>query len=30
MTVWTFWNPDRLREKMADHPRDADQIEWVR
>ncbi|KAK5053979.1 hypothetical protein LTR84_001941 [Exophiala bonariae] len=28
LTVWTFWNPDRLREKMVEHPRDADQIEW--
>ncbi|ETI21945.1 hypothetical protein G647_06015 [Cladophialophora carrionii CBS 160.54] len=28
LTVWTFWNPDRMREKMSDHPREADQTEW--
>lgn len=29
LTVWTFWNPDRLRERMADHPHEAQQLEWV-
>lgn len=29
LTVWTFWNPDRIREKMPDHPREVDQLEWV-
>jgi hypothetical protein len=29
LTVWTFWNPDRLREKMPEHPRESDQTEWV-
>jgi len=28
LTVWTFWNPDRLRERMPDHPREVDQLEW--
>ncbi|KAJ9606853.1 hypothetical protein H2200_008863 [Cladophialophora chaetospira] len=28
LTVWTFWNPDRLREKMTDAPREGDQVEW--
>ncbi|KAK6376203.1 hypothetical protein LTS17_007454 [Exophiala oligosperma] len=28
LTVWTFWNPDRIREKMPDHPREVDQLEW--
>ncbi|OAP60885.1 hypothetical protein AYL99_05887 [Fonsecaea erecta] len=28
LTIWTFWNPDRLREKMTEHPREIDQIEW--
>ncbi|EXJ85944.1 hypothetical protein A1O1_06313 [Capronia coronata CBS 617.96] len=28
LTVWTFWNPDRIREKMPEHPREVDQTEW--
>ncbi|EXJ85033.1 hypothetical protein A1O3_05708 [Capronia epimyces CBS 606.96] len=28
LTVWTFWNPDRMREKMPEHPRETDQTEW--
>ncbi|OAL32783.1 hypothetical protein AYO20_07739 [Fonsecaea nubica] len=28
LTIWTFWNPDRMREKMIEHPREADQTEW--
>ena len=29
LTVWTMWNPDRFREKMVDHQREVDQLEWV-
>ncbi|KIV88824.1 hypothetical protein PV10_08462 [Exophiala mesophila] len=28
LTVWTMWNPDRFREKMVDHQREVDQLEW--
>ncbi|OQU98480.1 hypothetical protein CLAIMM_04265 [Cladophialophora immunda] len=28
LTIWTFWNPDRIREKMTEHPREVDQTEW--
>ncbi|KIX04653.1 uncharacterized protein Z518_05523 [Rhinocladiella mackenziei CBS 650.93] len=28
LTVWTFWNPDRMREKMTEHQREVDQQEW--
>ncbi|KAI1629779.1 DNA-directed RNA polymerase [Exophiala viscosa] len=28
MTVWTFWNPDRIRERMPEHQREVDQLEW--
>ncbi|KAK5266492.1 hypothetical protein LTR96_008339 [Exophiala xenobiotica] len=28
LTVWTFWNPDRIRERMPEHPREVDQLEW--
>lgn len=28
LSVWTFWNPDRMREKMP--VGDTDQTEWVR
>ena len=30
LTVWVFWNPDRIRERMPDHQRELDQLEWVR
>ena len=29
LTVWTFWNPDRVRERMPDHQREVEQLEWV-
>lgn len=29
MTVWTFWNPDRIRERMPEQ-KDAEQTSWVR
>lgn len=28
LTVWTLWNPDRMREKMPED-KEGDQIEWV-
>ncbi|KIX94500.1 uncharacterized protein Z520_09886 [Fonsecaea multimorphosa CBS 102226] len=28
LSIWTFWNPDRIREKMTEHPRENDQTEW--
>ncbi|KIW95066.1 uncharacterized protein Z519_03648 [Cladophialophora bantiana CBS 173.52] len=28
LTIWTFWNPDRIREKMTEQPREIDQTEW--
>ncbi|KAK5253494.1 hypothetical protein LTS06_002205 [Exophiala xenobiotica] len=28
LTIWTFWNPDRIRERMPEHPREVDQLEW--
>ena len=28
LTVWTFWNPDRIREKMPEQ-REIDQTQWV-
>ncbi|KAK4944186.1 hypothetical protein LTR10_016299 [Elasticomyces elasticus] len=28
LTVWTFWNPDRIRERMPEHQREVDQLEW--
>ncbi|KAE8354079.1 hypothetical protein BDV28DRAFT_93582 [Aspergillus coremiiformis] len=27
LTVWTFWNPDRIRDKMPEQ-READQTQW--
>ena len=30
LTIWTFWNPDRMRERMPDHNNEARMIEWVR
>ncbi|OOQ82739.1 PHD finger domain protein [Penicillium brasilianum] len=27
LSVWTFWNPDRLREKMPEK-KDSEQLEW--
>ena len=29
LTVWTFWNPDRIRERMP-QLKDSDQLSWVR
>jgi hypothetical protein len=29
LTVWTFWNPDRIKEKMAAHPTEKEQVDWV-
>lgn len=29
LTVWTLWNPDRLRQAMPEHQKEADQTEWV-
>lgn len=28
LSVWTFWNPDRIREKMPEK-KDSEQLEWV-
>lgn len=28
LSVWTFWNPDRLREKMPEQ-REGEQVQWV-
>ena len=28
LSIWTFWNPDRIREKMPEQ-RELDQTEWV-
>lgn len=28
LTIWTFWNPDRIRDKMPEQ-READQTQWV-
>jgi len=28
LSVWTFWNPDRMREKMPEQ-REIDQTQWV-
>lgn len=30
LTVWTFYNPDRMRERMPDQTTEARQTEWVR
>jgi hypothetical protein len=30
LTVWTFFNPDRMRDKMSDEYSDYRQTEWVR
>ena len=30
LTVWTLWNPDRIRERMPDHQKESDQLDWVR
>ncbi|KAL4910681.1 hypothetical protein BDW74DRAFT_141642 [Aspergillus multicolor] len=27
LTIWTFWNPDRIRDKMPEQ-READQLQW--
>lgn len=29
LSVWTFWNPDRIKEKMPEQ-REIDQTQWVR
>ena len=29
LSLWTFWNPDRIREKMPEQ-REIDQTQWVR
>lgn len=29
LSVWTLWNPDRMREKMPEQ-REIEQIQWVR
>lgn len=28
LTTWTFWNADRIRDKMPEK-RETDQLEWV-
>lgn len=28
LSVWTFWNPDRIREKMPEQ-KEIDQTQWV-
>lgn len=28
LTVWTFWNADRIRDKMPEK-KETDQVEWV-
>jgi hypothetical protein len=28
LSVWTFWNPDRIREKMPEQ-KEVDQTQWV-
>lgn len=28
LSVWTFWNPDRIREKMPEQ-RETEQTQWV-
>lgn len=29
LTVWTFFNPDRMRERMPDQHTESRQTEWV-
>ncbi|KAF3389365.1 hypothetical protein F1880_004109 [Penicillium rolfsii] len=29
LSVWTFWNPDRIREKMPEK-KDSEQLEWAK
>jgi hypothetical protein len=29
LTVWTFFNPDKMRERMPDHPTEGRQVDWV-
>jgi DNA-directed RNA polymerase len=28
LSIWTFWNPDRIRDKMPEQ-RENDQTQWV-